>query len=168
MSLARVRRRFHTLRSLQVLRRENSTTLSRTLIFSLISSAALLVASGQPRPTPLLLAQNLPVPIGDVVRTAEFQQKIALAMDKRRELDARARQQQQQQQFALKFNQLVDAVANFAKVYNQGKGSVWPQREADKLRKAMRQIQQADKALRDDLCTAPPQTGPSAAGEITR
>lgn len=98
------------------------------------------------------------MPTGDVVRTAEAQQKIALAIAKRRELDARARQQEQQQQFALKFNQLVDAVANFAKVYNQGKGNVWPQREAGKLRKAMRQIQQAETTLRDDLCTSPAQT----------
>ncbi len=61
-----------------------------------------------------------------------------------------ARQQEQQRQFALRFNQLVDAVASFAKVYNEGKGTVWPQREAEKLRKAMHQIEQLEKSLRDD------------------
>ncbi len=71
----------------------------------------------------------------------------------------RARQQEQQRQFALKFNQLVDAVASFAKVYNQGKGSVWPQREADKLRKAIHQIEHLEKSLRDDpkAALAPPE-----------
>lgn len=116
--------------------------MSRALFFSLISSATLLVAQA-----------------GDAVRTAEFQQKLSLARATRQELEVRTRQQEQQRQFALKFNQLVDAVAGFAKAYNQGKGTVWPQREAGRLRKAMRQIQQLEKSLKDDPkpALAPPE-----------
>uniref|UniRef100_Q02AP8 Uncharacterized protein n=1 Tax=Solibacter usitatus (strain Ellin6076) TaxID=234267 RepID=Q02AP8_SOLUE len=151
--------------------------MSTALLFSLISSATLFAAGSQP----LLLKPNLNQPAaelnadlnrfcaitsasllaaaGDAVRTAEVQQKISLARASQHELEMRARQQEQQRQFALKFNRLVDAVADFAKVYNQGKGSVWPQREADKLRKAMHQIQQLEKSLRDDPkpALAPPE-----------
>jgi hypothetical protein len=148
------------------------------LFLSLISSATLLVAGSHPlllKPnlsqpgselnadlnhlplnfagagsSVLLVCQGLPVAGGDAVRLVEVQQRAAIARARQHELEMRARQQEQQRQFALKFNQLVDAVANFARVYNQGKGTVWPQREADKLRKAMHQIEQLEKSLRDD------------------
>ena len=51
-------------------------------------------------------------------------------------------------------NQLVAAVDSFANEYNEGKGTIWPQREADKLRKAMRQLQSFEKALQDDTKAA--------------
>ena len=167
---------------LKVPRKENSLTLSGALFLSLISSATLLVASSHsllPEPnlsqpgtelnadlnhlprnptgtgSSVLISQSLPVGGGDAVRTVEVQQRIALARAKQHELEMRARQQEQQRQFALKFNQLVDAVASFAKAYNQGKGAVWPKGEADKLRKAMHQIEQLEKSLRDDLKAAP-------------
>lgn len=179
---------------LKVLRKENSLTLSGALVLSLISSATLLVAGSHPlllKPhlsqpgaeltadlndlpgnpagtgsSVRLVSQSLPVAGGDAVRTAEVQQGIALARARQHELEMRARQQEQQRQFALKFNQLVDAVASFAKAYNQGKGTVWPQREAEKLRKAMRQIQQLEKSLRDDLKGAP--APPEVEAEITQ
>ena len=62
----------------------------------------------------------------------------------------RARQEDQQRQFSVMFNQLVEAINNFASRYNAGRGTVWPKREADKLGKAMRRIQQFEKSLRDD------------------
>jgi hypothetical protein len=60
------------------------------------------------------------------------------------------------------FNQLVEAVNNFASRYNEGRGTVWPKREADKLRRAMHQVQQFEKLLRDD--PAPPRLAASAGG----
>ena len=59
-------------------------------------------------------------------------------------------QEIQQRQFQRKFNQLVAAVGSFAKRYNEDKGTIWPQQEADKLRKAMRQLQSLEESLRDD------------------
>jgi hypothetical protein len=39
-------------------------------------------------------------------------------------------------------------VAEFSKRYNEGHGAVWPKREAERLGKAMHQLQQAEKHLR--------------------
>ena len=96
-----------------------------------------------------LIAQLSSMP-GDRVREAETQQRALLERVKQQDRERQARQEAQRRKFAAQFNQLVDAMAGFAKEYNQGKGSTWPQREADKLRKAMRQLQSLEKSLRDE------------------
>jgi len=91
----------------------------------------------------------------DRIRATETQERAVLERAKQQERDVRARRDVHQRQFEVKFNQLVDAVASFAKRYNEGKGTTWPQREADKLRKAMRQLQSIEKSLRDDPSAQP-------------
>jgi hypothetical protein len=44
--------------------------------------------------------------------------------------------------FEQKLNRLVDAIEAFGKKYNDGKGSVWPKREADALRNAPAELQE--------------------------
>jgi len=66
-----------------------------------------------------------------------------------------ARQEDQQRQFSVMFNQLVEAINNFASRYNTGRGTVWPKREAENLGKAMRRIQQFEKSLRGDPAPLP-------------
>jgi hypothetical protein len=84
---------------------------------------------------------------GDRIRTAQMQEQAHLNSIKQHEREVRAREAMQQRQFEVKFNQLVDAVSVFARRYNEGKGSTWPNREASQLRKAMRQLQSAEKSL---------------------
>jgi hypothetical protein len=113
--------------------------LLRVFLLLLISSASR-----------LLMCQSLQASADDPFRAAEIQRRAALGSVGQREHEMRAREGLQQRQFAAMFNQLVEAVNNFANRYNEGRGTVWPKREADKLRKAMRQVQQFEKSLRDD------------------
>jgi hypothetical protein len=103
----------------------------------------------------LLVCQSLQAAVDDPFRAAEIQQRALLGSIGQREREMRAREGLQQRQFAAMFNQLVEAVNNFANRYNAGRGTVWPKHEADKLRKAMRQIQQLEKSLRDDPAPLP-------------
>jgi hypothetical protein len=98
----------------------------------------------------------------DPIRAAEIQRNVLLGSSRQREREVRVRQEDQQRHFAAMFNQLVEALNNFATRYNEGRGTVWPKREADKLRKAMHQVQQFEKLLRDD--PAPPSLAASAGG----
>ena len=93
----------------------------------------------------------------DPVRAAEIEQAETLARIGQQESEVLARQHDQRRQFETKFNQLVNAVADFGQQYNQGKGAVWPRREADRLRKAIREIQQVETSLRDDPGKKPAQ-----------
>ena len=105
------------------------------------------------RPTLISEAQSvsqLSVMPSDRVRTTEMQERALVDRGKQHEREVKAWQEIQQRQFKLKFNQLAAAVESFAKQYNENKGTIWPQREADKLRKAMRQLQSFEKSLRDD------------------
>ena len=87
-------------------------------------------------------------PRADLVRAAQLQQQVLLDGAKRQDSAAQARQRGQEQLFAARFNELVNAVAEFSKRYNEGHGAVWPKREAERLGKAMHQLQQAEKHLR--------------------
>jgi hypothetical protein len=104
-----------------------------------------------------LVCQLFPMPSSDPVRAAEIQERALLERAKQQEREVQARQEAQQRQFTVKFNQLVDAVASFAERYNEGKGTTWPQREAGKLREAMRQLQSLEKSWRDDPGKTPAQ-----------
>jgi hypothetical protein len=97
----------------------------------------------------LLVCQNFPQG-DDRIRAAEIRQRALFGSIGQRGREMRSRQEEQQRQFAAMFNQLVEALNNFANRYNEGRGNVWPKREADKLGKAMRQIQQFEKSLRLD------------------
>jgi hypothetical protein len=77
----------------------------------------------------------------DPVRAAEIREQALVERVKQHERDTKARQDLQKRAFEEKFNRLVDAVAKFAEQYNKGKGQVWPKMEAERLRKAMRELQ---------------------------
>jgi len=124
--------------------KESSLKLLRVILLLLLSSASR-----------LLVCQSLQVSTDDPIRTAEFQRRAMLGSVGQRERDMRARQEDQQRQFSAMFNQLVEAINNFASRYNSGQGTVWPKREAEKLGKAMRRIQQFEKTLRDDPAPFP-------------
>jgi hypothetical protein len=96
----------------------------------------------------LLLAFQLIQMPKDPVRAAEIQERALVESNKQHDREVLAQQDLQQRNFELKFNQLVDAIANFAKQYNQGKGRVWPQREAKRLQNAMIELQALEKSLR--------------------
>ena len=49
----------------------------------------------------------------------------------------------ERRQFELRFNALARAFANFTKTYNDGRGHVFPQKEAVALQKAMDEFQRA-------------------------
>ena len=97
----------------------------------------------------LTFAQLSPLPV-DTIQQAEVQRRMLLDRSKQYERDMKAMKSLQQKEFALKFNQLVDALYGFAVQFNEGKGSVWPQREAAKLRKAMHQLEEVEKSFRKD------------------
>src|SRR6266571_2653198 len=79
-------------------------------------------------------AQRLSMP-RDPVREAETQERALLNKVSQQDGEWQARQKTRRREFAVRFNQLVAAVDSFANEYNEGKGTIWPQREADKLRK---------------------------------
>jgi hypothetical protein len=84
-------------------------------------------------------AQSLVVR-GDPTRAAEMQQRVVIEIgqaDRERKVLA----EYQRREFESRFNQLIAAVTKFTRQYNEGRGSVWPKREADELGKAMRKLQ---------------------------
>ncbi len=83
----------------------------------------------------------------DRTRAAETAEMALKQRIQEQERDAAAREALRRRFFEQKFNRLVDAVTEFAKEYNGGKGNVWPQREADRLRKAMLELQSLEAAL---------------------
>lgn len=64
--------------------------------------------------------------------------------------EARLQEVLKRRDFESKFNQLIRAVSDFSKSYNEGKGAVWPRAEAEKLSRAMRQLQSTQKSLRTE------------------
>jgi hypothetical protein len=87
---------------------------------------------------------------GDAVRSAEIQRRMLLARFDQQARDVQVLKEAQRRQFQVQFNQLVDAVASFAKRYNEGQGTTWPKHEADQLRKAMSKVQSLEKSLRPE------------------
>src|SRR5262245_27986365 len=72
---------------------------------------------------------------------AEMQACILVSKVTDKTRDEQFQQIVQHRQFEVKFNQLVQAVASFAKQYNKSQGAVWPRAEAEKLRKALRDLE---------------------------
>jgi hypothetical protein len=89
----------------------------------------------------------------DMVRKIEMQQRAILESLKPQGVEVidqkLKRLELERRQFESQFNRLATAVAAFASKYNAGHGTVWPRREADQLRDAMRQLQSMEKSLRD-------------------
>ena len=75
----------------------------------------------------------------DPARAAEVQQRIVMAQSSRDA--AQILQERQRREFENRFSEFVNAMNNFIAQYNSGNGLVWPQREAEKLGKAMRNVQ---------------------------
>ena len=88
------------------------------------------------------------------MRPAAEQERALVEKARQQDRELQSRQEMELRQFEDKFNELVFALAGFAKEYNQGKGIVWPHREAGKLRKAMRQFQSFEKSMRNDPTAA--------------
>ena len=94
-----------------------------------------------------LLAFQLIPAQRDIVGAIEIQQRLLKDRIAQQERDVRVRQDLEQQRFAKAFNQLVDAVSDFSRRYNEGKGATWPSKEAEQLRRAMHDLQSLDKSL---------------------
>lgn len=62
-------------------------------------------------------------------------------------LTARERQMRVRQ-FEARFNKLVEAVEEFSQAYNGARGQVWPADKVAALRKAMEDLQKAERSLR--------------------
>ena len=83
----------------------------------------------------------------DPVRGAEFAQ---LSMKSQAFEEQKARAEVTlagEADFKRRFNQLVSAVADFAAVYNETRGTVWPAKKAEALRKAMKDLETAHPAF---------------------
>lgn len=96
---------------------------------------------------PIVIAFQLFAAPTDRTRAAETAEMALKQRIQEQERDAAAREALRRRFFEQKFNRLVDAVTEFAKEYNGGQGSVWPQREADRLRKAMLELQAVESTL---------------------
>ena len=95
----------------------------------------------------LLIAQKIDSGIvlhpGDTVRMAEAGQQAQLDLAREHDRELKIRQEIERRVFEGKFNDLIKAVSRFVDQYNEGKGNIWPKREADKLEKAMRSLQKS-------------------------
>ena len=85
----------------------------------------------------------------DPVRAAQLEQQILTANSRELETAPRNWRREREQLFTTRFNDLVSALAAFSKRYQDGHGSVWPKREAEKVAKAMRQLQAVEKQFRE-------------------
>jgi hypothetical protein len=107
--------------------------LTRAAILLLVS-ATLPVADAQ--------AQDIRA---DTVRAAQLDQQILTASSRELETAPRNWRREREQLFTARFNDLVSALAAFSKRYQDGHGSVWPKREAERVAKAMRELQAVEK-----------------------
>ncbi len=83
----------------------------------------------------------------DPVREAELQTRMLVSKVTANSRDEQFQRITQHRRFEVKFNKLAQAVASFAKEYNKNQGAVWPRAEAEKLRKALRELESAEKSL---------------------
>lgn len=88
--------------------------------------------------------------MADPACAAEIELKLVQEQFEQRDRDLKAQKALQQRQFVESYNRLVDAISSFAAEYNAGNGQVWPQRQVEKLRKAMRDLQSMERSLNDN------------------
>ncbi|HLK51131.1 MAG TPA: hypothetical protein VKT49_23475 [Bryobacteraceae bacterium] len=76
----------------------------------------------------------------DPVRRAEMVEAIAAAQAAVQQHAATPQSQEERRRFEEKFNRLVSAMEDFQREYNASRGQVWPQREAEALKKAIKDL----------------------------
>ena len=79
----------------------------------------------------------------DPVRTGKAIEMSLEAQSRAITRDYEARLARERLEFEERFNRLIAAAAAFTEQYNRGKGQLWPQKEADALRKAMTKLQES-------------------------
>jgi hypothetical protein len=107
----------------------------------LIRAAILLLISAI---LPVAEAQT-PDPRADVVRAAQLEQQTLSGGARQQESAAKTRQRELERLFTARFNELVKALKEFSDRYRAGHGAIWPKREAEKVAKAMRRLQEVEK-----------------------
>jgi hypothetical protein len=98
------------------------------------------------RATPRLSVSDYQNP-KDAMRAAELQERVLIDGLAQQERDQKARQERERRQFEKTFNKLVDALGSFSSRYNGGHGQTWPAKEAEELKRAIRELQSSDKSL---------------------
>jgi hypothetical protein len=83
----------------------------------------------------------------DAMRAAEMRERVLIDGMAQQERSRRARVQQERREFEKSFNKLVDALGSFSSRYNGGHGQTWPAKEAEELKRALRELQSSDKSL---------------------
>ena len=78
---------------------------------------------------------------GDPVRSDETLIRLNAARAKAVEHQQDELKWRERQEFEQRFNEVIDAVERFSKVYNRNQGNVWPTKEAIGLDKAIQRLQ---------------------------
>ena len=77
----------------------------------------------------------------DPVRANEIAQAVYHAQASAQKTQRERQLSSETQDFEVRFNALTRALDDFMKVYNDGRGQVWPRKEAAALEKAMAEVQ---------------------------
>ncbi len=88
----------------------------------------------------VLMAQS----VQDPVRTVEFTQRVNAVRSDAMEQMVQIHQKQEKKRFEKSFNEMIAALEDFTHDYNQSRGHVWPKKKADRLEKAIRQLQSCE------------------------
>jgi stage V sporulation protein SpoVS len=84
-------------------------------------------------------------PVNDPVRAAEVAQRVLDAQNKAvAEQPAAHDIQIERDRFKERFNKLITAMQEFTEAYNGSNGDVWPQKSADAVDKAFRELQKTE------------------------
>ena len=84
-------------------------------------------------------------PVSDPVRGAEVAQRVLDAQNKAVAEQPHARDIQiERDRFKERFNKLITAMQAFTEAYNSSNGEVWPQKSADAVDKAFRELQKTE------------------------
>jgi hypothetical protein len=84
-------------------------------------------------------------PVNDPVRSAEVAQRVLDAQNKAVGEQPHARDAQiERDRFKERFNKLIAAMQEFSEAYNRSNGDVWPQKSADAVDKAFRELQKTE------------------------
>jgi hypothetical protein len=86
---------------------------------------------------PLLVLSQVVGPPESRIAVPEYQAKITSELGETPEMLAAARRVQ----FEKRYQELVDAMNAFAGKYNDTKGNVWPFKEAEAIRKALKRLE---------------------------
>lgn len=86
---------------------------------------------------PLLVLSQIVGPPESRIAVPDYQAKLESELAESQEMLATARRAQ----FEKRYQELVDAMNLFARKYNDTKGNVWPMKEADAIRKALKRLE---------------------------